>query len=142
MAAPTKKSEPMIPLSLALTAKAEKSNPPITPGHNQHTTPATAKTMAKALIIIVAHLAPTVGRARGNQVRRNVAPEHRTECRAYSAGRAVGNPRHEMNGTLKSGLTRYARCNMRETHHRLPRAYLETSGIRSMTEVPVKTAIR
>jgi hypothetical protein len=93
--------------------------------------------MAKALII-VAHLAPTVGERAavrfGEMSHLNTVQN--------SAGRAVGNPRHEMNGTLKSGLARYARCNMRETHHRLPGAYLEKSGIWSMTEVPVKTAIR
>ena len=49
-----KKSAPMFALSLELTVKADKNNPPIAPGHNQHTTPATAKTMAKALIIVVA----------------------------------------------------------------------------------------
>jgi hypothetical protein len=58
MAAPTKKIAPMIPLSLALTVKAEKSNPPIAPGQNQQTAPATTKTTARALIIVVAPWGP------------------------------------------------------------------------------------
>jgi hypothetical protein len=54
MAAPTKNSAPMITLSRALTGKAWNNKPPMAPGQRKQIAPATAKTMAKALINMVA----------------------------------------------------------------------------------------
>jgi hypothetical protein len=51
MAAAAKNSEPMIALSRALTGKAWDSKPAISPGKSQQTVPATAKTMARIILM-------------------------------------------------------------------------------------------
>jgi hypothetical protein len=82
MAAPTKNSAPMITLSRALTGKAWNNKPPMVPGQRKQIAPATAKTMAKALINMVetpfrSTLPPLV-------IRRRRSPSHSTRSRLPS----------------------------------------------------------
>jgi hypothetical protein len=51
MAAAVKNSEPMVALSRALTGEAWDSKLPISAGKSQQTAPATAKTMARIILI-------------------------------------------------------------------------------------------
>jgi hypothetical protein len=52
IAAPTKNRAPMTRLSPGLAISVRKNNPPMKPGEDQQTPPATAKTIASALIIV------------------------------------------------------------------------------------------
>jgi hypothetical protein len=52
-AAAAKNSEPMIALWRGLTGKTWGSRPPISPGKSQQTMPATAKTMARIILIVM-----------------------------------------------------------------------------------------
>ena len=72
MAASAKNSEPMIALSWALTGKAVGRKPRISPGKSQQTAPATAKTMARIILIGIAsppYFHPTIKQASSNKVR-------------------------------------------------------------------------
>jgi hypothetical protein len=59
MAAAVKNSEPMFALPRALTDKTWDNKPLISPGKSQQTVPATAKTMARIILIRTASPPPS-----------------------------------------------------------------------------------